>query len=217
MEHRDDGRAIPFIQIREELHDLDLVAEVEVDGRLVEHEDGRRLRDGHREQDELALAQGQLAGVATEQVADADPIDGSGNGRTIGRAKASDGVLVRQSTEGDDLLDGRRERQGRQLGHDGQPARDGQSIEAGEGGAAELDRSGAGLDEPGDRPKQGRLTGAVRADERDALPGADVEVDVAEGRPPAVGDGQPLRSDGGGRRAVDRSSRRSGRGSGNRS
>ena len=41
----------------EQLHDLDLVAEVEVDRRLVEDEDRRGLRDRHRQEDELALAE----------------------------------------------------------------------------------------------------------------------------------------------------------------
>ena len=104
----------------EELHDLDLVPEVEVDRRLVEDEDRRRLRDRHREQDELALAEGQLARVAAEQVPDADAVDRRGDGGAVDRSKAADGVLVGQPAERHDLLDRRRERQRGQLRHDGE-------------------------------------------------------------------------------------------------
>ncbi len=46
-----------FVEVRQELHRLDLVAEIEVHGRLIESEDRRRLRDRHGEEDELSFSQ----------------------------------------------------------------------------------------------------------------------------------------------------------------
>ena len=56
VEDRNDGRAVAPVQVGQELHDLDLVAKVEVDSRLVEDEDRRLLGHGHREEHELPLA-----------------------------------------------------------------------------------------------------------------------------------------------------------------
>ena len=50
-------RAIAFVQVDQKLHDLDLVAEVKVDRRLVEDEDRRALGDGHGEEHELPFAE----------------------------------------------------------------------------------------------------------------------------------------------------------------
>ena len=195
VEHRDDRRAVAGVQVGEEVHDLDLVAQVEVDGGLVEDEDRRLLGHGHREQHQLPLAERELAGVAAEQVPDTDAIDRAGDRRSIGRAEAADRMLVRQAAEGHDLLDGRRERQGRQLWHDREAPGDRPPVERGKRCTRELDRPGGWVDEAGDRAKERRLAGAVRADEGDPLPRRDVQVDVADRGAAAVGDRQALRSD----------------------
>jgi hypothetical protein len=83
VQDRDDGGAVALVEVGEEIHDLDLVAKVEMDGRLVEGEHGGRLRDRHREQHELALPLRQLPGIAPEQVADADPVDRRRDGGTV--------------------------------------------------------------------------------------------------------------------------------------
>ena len=163
-----------------------------MDRRLVEDEDRRVLRDGHRQEHELALAERQLAGVAAEQVPHAHAVDRRGDRRAIGRAEAADRVLVRQAPEGHHLLDGRRERQARQLRDDREAAGDGEAIERRDRGAGQLDRAGSRLDEAGDRSEQRRLAGPVRADEGDPVTALDGEVDVADRRPAAVGDGQAL-------------------------
>ena len=111
VEDRQDRRAVALVEVDEQLHRPDLVAQVEVDRRLVEDEHRRRLGDGQREQDELALAERQLAGVAPEQVPDADALDRRRDGRPVRRPRAAERMLVRQPAERDDLLDPRRERQ----------------------------------------------------------------------------------------------------------
>ena len=57
VEHREDRRPVSLVQIDEQLHDLDLVAQVEVDRGLVEREHRRRLGDREGQQDELTLAE----------------------------------------------------------------------------------------------------------------------------------------------------------------
>jgi len=56
VEHREDRRSLPGIQVSQQLHDLDLVAQIEVHRRLVEDEDVGVLGHRHGEQYELPLA-----------------------------------------------------------------------------------------------------------------------------------------------------------------
>ena len=154
-----------------------------MDRRLVEDDDRRRLGDRHGEQDELALAERQLAGVATDEPAEADPLDRGGDGGPIGRARAADRVLVGQPAEGDDLLDPGRERQARDLRDDRDPAGDLVPVELASGAPSSEDLArataragrsarGAGVD----LPAPFGPTSARRS------PGPTDEVDVAERR-----------------------------------
>ena len=56
VEDGDERRAVALVEVAQELHGLDLVAQVEVHGGLVEQQDRRLLRDREREQDQLPLA-----------------------------------------------------------------------------------------------------------------------------------------------------------------
>ena len=96
VEDGEDRRPVAPVEVDQEVHRLDLVAEVEVDGRLVEDEQRRGLGHGHREQDELAFAERQLAGVAAEQPADADPVDRGRDRRPVAGPVAAERVLVGQ-------------------------------------------------------------------------------------------------------------------------
>ena len=102
----------------EELHDLDLMADVEVRRRLIEDQDRRRLGDGDGDEHELPLAHRQLAHVALAQVADADAVDRPVDCRDVGRAQTGHRRLMRQAPERHDLVDRHRERQVGDLGHD---------------------------------------------------------------------------------------------------
>ena len=127
VEDRDDRRPVAVVEIDQELHRLDLVAEVQVHGRLVEEEDRRLLRDGERDQDELTLAERQLARVTAEEMADPDPFDRARDRRPVGGPEAAERILVREAAEGDDVLDAHREGQARRTRHhreaSGDPAR----------------------------------------------------------------------------------------------
>ena len=76
MEDGDDAHAVALVELDEQLHDIDLVAQIEVDGRLVEDQHPRRLGKRHGQDDQLALAEGQPSSIAAGQLADPDPIDG---------------------------------------------------------------------------------------------------------------------------------------------
>ena len=73
VEHREDRQALLVRQARQELHDRDLVPQVEVDGRLVEHEDPAPLPERRRDEHQLPLAQRQRPDVPVAQALDADP------------------------------------------------------------------------------------------------------------------------------------------------
>ena len=142
VEHGQDRRAVAGVEVADELHDLDLVSQVEMDGGFVEDQDRRVLGDGHRQEHELALAEGQLPGVAAEEMADTDPLDRRRNGGPVARPHAAHGMLVRQPPERDDLLHARGERQRRQLRDHGQAAGDRQAVETFDAVPGELDRPG---------------------------------------------------------------------------
>ena len=93
VEDRDDGRPVALVEVHEQLHDVDLVADVEVRGRLVEDQDRRRLGDRHGDEHELALAHRQLADVAMTEVGDADPLHRRRRprGRSAGRRPVKGG------------------------------------------------------------------------------------------------------------------------------
>ena len=66
VEDGQDRRPVADVEIDQQLHGRDLVAQVEVDRRLVEDQDRRGLGDGQRDERELALAEGQLADVPSD-------------------------------------------------------------------------------------------------------------------------------------------------------
>src|SRR5215208_2393871 len=113
VEHGHDRSAVARAQVLQEVHDLELVADVEVDGRLVEDDDGCRLGDRHREEDELPFAQRQFANIAANEPTKPDAVDRSRHGRLVGGSEAPQPVLVGQPTKCDDRFDRHRERQRR--------------------------------------------------------------------------------------------------------
>ena len=105
VEHGEDRGAIALVEVDEQLHRTDLVAQVEVDRRFVEHQQRRRLGDGQRDQHQLALAERQLTHVPPEEMSNADPLDGCRDRRAVRGTRPTEGVLVRQSPEPDDFLE----------------------------------------------------------------------------------------------------------------
>jgi len=88
VEHRDDREALALVEIHQQLHDLHLVAQIEVHGGLVEDEQLSLLGEGHRDEHQLPLAQGQLARIPAAQVADSRALHGGVHGRDIREPRA---------------------------------------------------------------------------------------------------------------------------------
>ena len=128
--------------------DRDLVAEVQVDRRLVEDEQRCGLGDGERDEDELPLAEAQLAGVPAPEAVDADPLDRRVDGGAIGGTRPAEGVLVREPAERHDLLHAGREGERHLARHGGKPAGDRRAVEAGDRVAAQRHRPAGGGTSP---------------------------------------------------------------------
>ena len=180
VEHGHDRRAVAPVEVGEQLHDLDLVADVEVRGRFVEDEDRRGLRDGDGDEDELPLAHRQLPDVAvgarcaipTRSIA---PATAARSRRT----QPGERRLVGQPAERDDLVDRHRERESAELRHHGDGPGDGRPRStAAIGVAAQADLARTGLQHAGQRPQQastcrrrsGRRARAVRPGDRQVAP-----------------------------------------------
>ena len=144
-----------------------------MDGRLVEQQDRRRLRDGQREEDELALAERELARVATD--ADARgrrdrwrPRPRRGRRAARPRIGSSCGSRPRATTSSTRIANGSAD----SCGHDREPAGDAERGRAPRAATpSSSTRPAVASSEPGERAQQRRLAGAVRADEGDALAG----------------------------------------------
>jgi hypothetical protein len=186
VQHRQDRRAVALVQSDQQVHGRDLVAKVEVDRRLVEQKDGRRLGDRHGDQHQLPLAQGQLPGIASDERLDADTRDGRIDRGAIGRSCATERVLVRDPAERHDLLHAGREREGGRLRDHAESSRDGQPVERSDARAEQLDRPGRGGERAGHEAQQGRLSCAITADQGDPLARGDAQVDAGQCLPIAV-------------------------------
>ena len=64
VQHDADGDAVLVGEVADQVEDLDLVAQVEVGGRLVEQQDAGLLREAGGQPDALQLAAGQLVDAA---------------------------------------------------------------------------------------------------------------------------------------------------------
>jgi len=147
VEDRHDGDALTLVEVRQELHHRDLVAQVEVDSGLVEDEQRRPLGHGEGDEDELALAEGELASVAAAELLEC-PRGRSPRRRPLDRPRVgAERILVRKPAEGHDLLDpgenGKSPGRGRR-----QPAGDRRSIQPRDPVAAQGGGPAAGRTSP---------------------------------------------------------------------
>src|SRR5215831_4365181 len=105
----------------DELQDLDLVADVEVAGRLVQDQVVGALGQGPGDQHPLLLAAGQGVEPALGQVLAADALDGLLGDRPVGVVVPVKGPLVRGSADHDQFRDGEVEFEGEFLRDHGDP------------------------------------------------------------------------------------------------
>ena len=190
MEHGEDRRSVALVEVDEQLHDLDLMTDVEVRGRLVEDEDrgGLGERDGH--EDQLSLAQRQPPGVTVGEATDADPFHGGLDGVVVHRARTVERRIVGQTPQGDDLADRHREWHLGELGDDRDRPGDRLAVTAEDRLALQCDAAIARFEDAREEPQQGRLAGAVRPDEGDPLARLERQAGVGHDRPVAMDDGE---------------------------
>ncbi len=192
------------LSVDQQLHHVDLMTEVEVHGRLIEDEHAWRLGQGHGQHDQLSLAERQPPRIATDEVLDADPLDGGPDGTVVAVPKASEGVLMRDPAQRHDILDAGREGQADLARYDRHPARQRLAAVALERLAVEPDGPSPFRGVPGQDPQQARLAGAVRSQDRHALAGPDDQVDVVEDGARPVREPDPEQVEAVVRRAPDR-------------
>ncbi len=195
-------RAVALVEVDEQLHDVDLVPDVQVGGRLVEDEDRRGLGEGDRDEDELSLAHRELAAVAVPEVADADPVDRRRDGRPVDGTRAAQRRLVGQPAEGHDVVDAHLERQLGELRDDRDRPGDGPAVERARAAAP---RGGSRRSAARGR-RSGRAAGSTcrRRSGRPAPAARRAPIErstLDEDRAVAVGDGQPDRATGSVRRS----------------
>ena len=152
VENSQDRRPVSGVEIPHQVHDLDLMPQIEMHGWFVKDEHRRCLSDRHCEKHELTLPKGQFTGIAPKEVAHAHTFDGCGNGRPISGPHTPNRMLVRQSPKRDNLLDRRRERQHGELGHHGKSPRNRHPIEPVKAIPAEFDGSGGRTKQTRDDP-----------------------------------------------------------------
>ena len=150
---------------------------VEIAGRLVREQQRRLGRERAADRDALLLSAGQLLGVASQQITQAQPFDELG--MPGGIVLAGDARLKRE------IVGDRKARdQVELLKHQSEPVaaqRRAAGIgKAGDVGVAKPDLAAIGGIEPRDQMQQRALAGAGFAGQRHALAGGNVEIDPAQ-------------------------------------
>ena len=175
--------------VAQQLHDLQLVVEVEVVERFVEQQDGRLLGQGLSDEGSLALAARELGDEAPGQGGHAGRRQRRGHGFAVGRAaaarpRAAAGPLG-VAAHGDHLLNSEAEVEGEALRDDAHPAGKLAGAVAGDGRPSSRTSPARGPDRPGEGAEQRGLARAVGAEDADEEPRRHLQVEGAEHRAPA--------------------------------
>ncbi len=160
-----DGLARLFVEVCEEVHDLDLVRDVQVGGGLVEQQGRGVLGEGEGDPHALALAAGELVDGAVDELGGAGGPERLGDDHVLVRVAAAAELPVRVASAPDQVPDGDALGGDRGLRQDAEPARHlagGQAVDV---GAFEEDRPGGQRQQSGDGLEEGGLAAGVGADE----------------------------------------------------
>src|SRR6266545_4675135 len=182
----ENAQSLVPVETSQERHTLRLVAQVEMRGGLVEHEESRLLGERPREDDALALASGEaFERLARESL---DPGEGHGLSRdalvlpALEKARGS----MREASHEDELLDGERKSLRDVLGHHGNPAGHGCASERRYALAADQDLPSRWTDHVGQESDHRGLSRRIGTDEPEHFAGGDGKAQLAEleGRTP---------------------------------
>jgi hypothetical protein len=171
MRHIDHGRVERLVELCDLKPHLHAQRRVEIGQGLVEQEGLGLAHDGAPDGDALALAAGQLPGLAVEIGAEIEDL------RRLRHLLVDDLLFLARhfETEGDVVAHThmRIERVG--LEHHREPALAGRRLRHID--AVDHDRARGHILEPGDEAEQGGLAAARRADQHDELAVGDVEIE----------------------------------------
>ena len=201
VQHDPDGDPVPLGELPHQVERLDLVAQVEVVGGLVQQHDRRVLGEAGGEPDPLHLAAGELPGGTVGEVADAGQAHGVVDRGAVGVVEAGEAAPVRVAAEGDHVADGEPLRGGAGLGEQRQRPCEllrAEQIDAalprraGEADAALLPRV-----EAGQRTQHRGFPAPVGAQQRRDPPGLQREGDLVDDALRAVAQRELLAGEGG--------------------
>ncbi len=175
---RDDGLALSGLERFEDAVDLGLVADVEVEARLVEEEQRRILGQGPGDERPLALAAAQLGELLAGDRRGLGQAQGLFDRRPVLGRNALQPAPAGEPAHEHDLADGVFEDRFGQLGDVGDPGRDPARAQAEDVLAAAPDLAPDVRQEVLDGLEERALAGAVPAEDGDELPGLDGERDA---------------------------------------
>ncbi len=150
-----------FRQPVRQLHDLQLVRQVEVGGDLVEQDDGGLLGDGAGDQHPLALAAGQGVQGAVGELLDLGLAQGLAHDVDVVRSRRLEADHVRVAAHGHQLLDGEGIFDLGVLGDQGDQLGDLPAAVGADGPPADLDLARTRLGHVHQQAQQGGLARAV--------------------------------------------------------
>ena len=160
----------------------DLVGEVHVQGRLVEQQQLRLLRERHGHQHPLALASGELVRQPIREVQGVGIGEGALNRALVIGGRSEQATCVRRATHLHQLGGPEAVRQVELLGQDGDPARQRIPRPVPHRTPRHGDRAMLGCERAADETQQGRLAAAVGAQQGHHLAGLDGEVHAPQHR-----------------------------------
>ncbi|CAH0141384.1 hypothetical protein SRABI02_00536 [Plantibacter cousiniae] len=164
VEDRDEGGATA-VQIREQLHQLDLVRDVEEGRRLVEQQVLRLLGECHRDPDTLPLAARELVDQPAGQLRDPGRDHRLRDSRFVGAAPRPHRALVREPPTPDEVGDGDPVGGDGGLGEEPESASGVLRFRRADVRPVEEDGAGGRAQEPCESAEQGRLAAGVRSDD----------------------------------------------------
>ena len=195
--HTQYGEPVAGAHVAKQIEDLDLVVQVQEGGRFVQEKDRWLLRQCTGDDDALPFAAGQFVYGAVPECKAVGPPHGFEGDFPVFGTFSPEALQVGRPAHHDDVQRGEGEGHGRQLGDDGDLARDLPDGVVLKRRAVEYNASPAQRQDARECPDQRALAGPVRPDHAQHLALAQIEGQIFQNRTPVVTAGQVFHADGG--------------------
>lgn len=176
MEDGDDGHTF-VVEAAKQVHDFDLVGDIEEAGWLIEEKDSRLLRERHGDPGALTFAAGKAAQGTGGECGNIGGVHCPFCRLEVGRAEALQDALVRVTPAENQLADGKIGGGIGGLGEDGETPGDAARANGPDIDTIEQDGSAERPVKAGHAAQEGALSAAVGANDGDHLAGLNVERD----------------------------------------